>query len=309
MISYGTRYVSMTIVLIVGIVVAGNCDSLWVRIAIVIPTGVVGFIGFVRYSQLGRKSDMEFAAEIDDVSHAAWLLRNGVSSPTVIQRAMRSAASTGSEHVFNLLLPVFAKSDPDKLVTDDMLRDILEKHIRYQSHGHLETVCKYKRMMDAIQKLRGDQKETNTVINNETAKRTVVRSELINEKVLAKGVFNESLDDPASHGRIESSIASQPKVQSKESMLLALEELSRTSDVLLNALSLDDEEKSHEAISVILMQGIELLGRRSTAFQQFLPVWEAIRSHIDRGDLSRALGQAQTWKAQLLEVISLVRQH
>lgn len=93
-----------------------------------------------------------------------------------------------------------------------------------------------------------------------------------------------------------------------EAMLNALHELAITTDILITSLSGNDLDKAHEAISVLLMQGVHFFGAESAAMQQFFPVWDAIKNHIDRSDVPRALGQARTWKTQLHEVVSLVKQ-
>jgi len=94
----------------------------------------------------------------------------------------------------------------------------------------------------------------------------------------------------------------------QEAMLTALQDLAITTDILIKGLSDNDLDKAHEAVSILLMQGMDFFGAQSTAMQQFFPVWDAIKRHIDQGDVPRALGQARTWKTQLHEVISLVKQ-
>lgn len=95
-------------------------------------------------------------------------------------------------------------------------------------------------------------------------------------------------------------------MNSKEAKLAALRDLSITTDALVNGLAAGDLGKGHEAVSVLLMQGMNHFGPKSTAMQQFFPVWDAIKSHIDRGDATQALGQARLWNGQLHEVISIV---
>lgn len=95
-------------------------------------------------------------------------------------------------------------------------------------------------------------------------------------------------------------------MNSKEEMLTALRDLSITTDVLINGLAADDLDKGHEAVSVLLMQGMNYFGPKSSAMQQFFPAWDAIKNHIDRGDGPRAAGQARLWKTQLEELISIV---
>lgn len=90
-------------------------------------------------------------------------------------------------------------------------------------------------------------------------------------------------------------------------MLKVLIELKVTTDVLLEALRGGDLDKAHEAVSVLLMQGMTMLGRDHPAMQQFFPVWSAIEGHIGGGNVTRALGQSETWSRQLSEVIEIVR--
>jgi hypothetical protein len=79
-----------------------------------------------------------------------------------------------------------------------------------------------------------------------------------------------------------------------------------TTDILLKALAKPDLDKAHEAISVLLMQGMEMFGREHPLMCQFFPVWDAIKSHIDSDNVERALSQTITWKKQLAEVKAIV---
>ncbi len=90
-------------------------------------------------------------------------------------------------------------------------------------------------------------------------------------------------------------------------MLNELLELQTTTKILLVALVDNDREKANEAISVLLMQGTDWFGPEHPAMQQFFPVWDAIRSHLENGNVEQALNQSQTWDAQLSEVINLVK--
>ena len=63
----------------------------------------------------------------------------------------------------------------------------------------------------------------------------------------------------------------------QEAMLAALEELRKTTSILLSALNSFDRDKAHEAITIMLMQGMDFFGPKSTAMQQFFPVWDAIK--------------------------------
>lgn len=90
-------------------------------------------------------------------------------------------------------------------------------------------------------------------------------------------------------------------------MLDVLNDLDATTDILLAALSNSDEDKAYEAISVLLLQGIETIGKDHPVMQQCFPVWDAIRNHIESLDLERAHSQTVTWKRQLGEVIEIVQ--
>lgn len=87
----------------------------------------------------------------------------------------------------------------------------------------------------------------------------------------------------------------------------ALDQLKATTQVLLQALRNKDLDKGHEAISVLLTQGMTMLGRDSPVMQQFFPVWDAIEKHINRLNVADALGQTEIWDRQLDEVIAIVR--
>jgi len=91
-----------------------------------------------------------------------------------------------------------------------------------------------------------------------------------------------------------------------QQMLKALGELEMTTNILVAALIANDNDKAHEAISVLLMQGLDFFGTSHPVMQQFSPVWSAIKTHIDASNIPRALTQAGIWKAQLLEVIKIV---
>jgi len=97
--------------------------------------------------------------------------------------------------------------------------------------------------------------------------------------------------------------------ETNSNMIQSLEDVavSATTQILINHLSAFDEGKSHEAISVLLMQGLTLLGQKSVAMQQFFPVFDTIKRRMDSSDLQGALGQAREFQTQLNEIISLIR--
>lgn len=90
-------------------------------------------------------------------------------------------------------------------------------------------------------------------------------------------------------------------------MLNQLNELQNTTEVLRDSLANSDLDKAHEAISVMLMQGMDFFGPEHPAMKQFFPVWDMIKRHIDAGNIHEASGQTSTWGRQLGEIIELVR--
>ena len=90
-------------------------------------------------------------------------------------------------------------------------------------------------------------------------------------------------------------------------MINVLNEFKITTRILLQALRVGDLEKAHEAVSVLLLQGMTMLGRDHPAMQQFFPVWNAIETYINSEKLDRALGQAETWSRQLDEIIEILQ--
>ncbi len=93
----------------------------------------------------------------------------------------------------------------------------------------------------------------------------------------------------------------------QQQMLYALNDLSLTTQILMDALSNNDSDKSHEAVSVLLMQGLGHLGADSPAMQQFFPVFDNIKRYIDTDDLATALGQTRIFERQLKEIVEIVR--
>ena len=79
----------------------------------------------------------------------------------------------------------------------------------------------------------------------------------------------------------------------KTKVLETLADLATTTQILTGHLSASDEDKSHEAISVLLMQGLHQLGPEAPAMQQFFPVFDTVKRRIDASDLEGALGQAK----------------
>lgn len=91
-----------------------------------------------------------------------------------------------------------------------------------------------------------------------------------------------------------------------ESILSALKDLGTTSQILSGHLRSSDSVKAHEAITILLMQGIDHFGPDSVAMRQFFPVFESIKMRIDAKDLNSALGQTETFQKQLQEIIAMI---
>lgn len=93
----------------------------------------------------------------------------------------------------------------------------------------------------------------------------------------------------------------------KQQMLYGLNDLSLTTQILIDALSSNESDRSHEAVSVLLMQGLRHFGADSPAMKQFFPVFDNIKRYIDADDLATALGQTKVFERQLKEIVELVR--
>ena len=71
-----------------------------------------------------------------------------------------------------------------------------------------------------------------------------------------------------------------------QELLQAWDVLGETTDILLDSLLSKDMDKSHEAVSVLQMQAMNIFGQEHPVFQQCFPVWDAIKSHIDENNSS-----------------------
>ena len=87
-----------------------------------------------------------------------------------------------------------------------------------------------------------------------------------------------------------------------------LDVLLETMSILKAALTKQDGDKAHEAISVMLLQGIQLFGEDSVAMKQFFPVMDVIQRRIDGLDLAGALRQSELFETQINEIKALIRQ-
>ena len=95
-------------------------------------------------------------------------------------------------------------------------------------------------------------------------------------------------------------------MNNNETAFREFKEFANTTEVLRGHLSSCDEDRAHEAISVMLMPGMDFFGPESAAMRQFFPLWDAIRAQIDNSQLEPALSQTVTWEQQLAEVIGMV---
>jgi len=118
---------------------------------------------------------------------------------------------------------------------------------------------------------------------------------------------NRDIRQPKEIGTSERSHCSKDvKINNTDPKLVALNDLDKTTNILIEALLNYDLDKAHEAISIMLMQGMNYWGPDNPALQQCFPVWDAIKKHIDTSNVIGALGQTKTWQSQLHEVIEIV---
>jgi hypothetical protein len=86
-----------------------------------------------------------------------------------------------------------------------------------------------------------------------------------------------------------------------------LRDLSKTTQILIQALTDGDDDKAHEAVTVLLTQGLHYFGAESVLMQQFFPVFDRIKQLVDAMDLPGALRQTHLFERQLVEITELVR--
>lgn len=90
-----------------------------------------------------------------------------------------------------------------------------------------------------------------------------------------------------------------------QTMMQTLDVLLETIGVLKAALSDQDDDKAHEAVSVLLMQCMSLLGPDSSVMQHFFPVMDAIKRRIDAEDIEGGLEQTVIFERQLNDIKAL----
>lgn len=89
--------------------------------------------------------------------------------------------------------------------------------------------------------------------------------------------------------------------------LTVLAVLRETCSILKTALQDDDDDKAHEAVSVLLMQAMQFLGMDSPIMAQFFPPMDIIKRRIDAMDLEGALRQTEIFDRQLSEIMDLMK--
>jgi hypothetical protein len=85
-----------------------------------------------------------------------------------------------------------------------------------------------------------------------------------------------------------------------------LRDLSQTTQILIQALTDGDDDKAHEAVTILLAQGLNYFGAETVLMQQFLPVFDRIKQLVEAMDLPGALRQTHLFDKQLVEITELV---
>jgi hypothetical protein len=86
----------------------------------------------------------------------------------------------------------------------------------------------------------------------------------------------------------------------------AIDMLLETVSILNTALEDEDDDKAHEAVSVLLMQCMANYGQDHPVMQQFFPVMDSIKRSIDSMELETAQRQSKLFEGQLHEVREIV---
>lgn len=96
--------------------------------------------------------------------------------------------------------------------------------------------------------------------------------------------------------------------EQQQQALAALDTLLETVDVLIPALARQDEEKGHEAVTILLTQAMQIYGTEHPVFQQFFPIMDTIERRISSHDLEGAHRQAALFRTQLVEIKDIIVQ-
>ena len=144
-----------------------------------------------------------------------------------------------------------------------------------------------------------------------------VPSESLDKSLKYKGsdkgidVYHNALTNQEAYiGRTNQNVNTTPDYESSQYAVAGpksdIENLLNTMGILVNALISENNEKSHEAISVLLLQVIDIYGTDSLIYQQYFPVIDAIKNQIDAFNYSAALNQSQVFSRQLNEVKNII---
>ena len=89
--------------------------------------------------------------------------------------------------------------------------------------------------------------------------------------------------------------------------LAKIDGLIETVNILIRYLSEADEDKSYEANSILMLQGLTIFGAESVFMQQCFPVMDRLERLIKRSDLVVTREQAVLFKTQLQEIQQLIK--
>ena len=88
----------------------------------------------------------------------------------------------------------------------------------------------------------------------------------------------------------------------------AMDYLLETSVILRDAISQHNEDKSQEAVTILLTQALDFFGQDNPVMAQLFPVFNEIKKRLDADNWEGALSQTDTWISQINEVKELVSQ-
>lgn len=116
-------------------------------------------------------------------------------------------------------------------------------------------------------------------------------------------------DSPGQDRRTDATASAQGDgaAQAQQQAVAGIDALIETVDILMTHLSEADGDKSHEAISVMLLQVMGIGGPDSELMQLLSPVMDRLQRLIVSSNLGEALEQAELFKTQLQEVQQLIR--
>jgi hypothetical protein len=102
------------------------------------------------------------------------------------------------------------------------------------------------------------------------------------------------------------SLFKKKKNAQQEQACTEIDDLLETVGILSKALKSKNDDKAHEAVSVLLMQCMTTYGPDHPIMKQFFPVMDVIKQRIDSMELDAALRQTKLFEGQLQEVKKIV---